>query len=126
MDGDPGNPAVGVFDSHELVARCLGNLELAERVLAKFRSRFVEDLAELEQAALAEDASHVAIVAHRLKGSSASTAAHALCERAAEIETLARRNAIAEIPSRLHGLRSEWARFVEKAAPPGLFARHGQ
>lgn len=106
---------VAVFDRQELIARCLGNLEFAERILSRFQTRFEEDLSELERAVSDRNAEQIASLAHRLKGSSANAAAHSLRERAGEIEGLARRQTLQEIPSRLEGLRSEWSRFTECA-----------
>lgn len=95
------------------MARCLGKLDLAERVLAKFESRLDEDLAELEQALRAEDSELIASIAHRLRGASANAAAHGIRERATTIEQLARQRRLPEMPAQMQGLRREWARFTE-------------
>jgi len=104
-----------VFDVQELLDRCLGNVEFAERILEKFLSRFDTDLEEMEEAALSEDPEFIARVAHRLKGASAAAAAHGLQERTAEIEELAVRRCTSDIPERLRDLRNEWSRFAESA-----------
>ena len=101
------------FDFQELLDRCLGNLEFAERVLAKFQSRFDDDLVEIEQALDAKDADAVARVAHRLKGASATAAANGIRDQAAKIEDLARNHHVEEIPTRLQELRNECSRFAE-------------
>lgn len=103
-----------VFDREDLLARCLGKLDLAERVLAKFHLRFELDLDELEQAMRSEDLESLARVAHRLKGASANVAAVRLRVKAAGIEELARRGCLQEISEYMEGLRSEWARFAEQ------------
>jgi HPt (histidine-containing phosphotransfer) domain-containing protein len=99
------------FNFQELLDRCLGNLEFAERVLAKFQSRFDGDLVEIEQALDAQDTEAVARVAHRLKGASATAAAGGICHQAAEIEDLARKRNVAEIPGCLRQLRNECSNF---------------
>jgi HPt (histidine-containing phosphotransfer) domain-containing protein len=104
-----------VFDREDLLARCLGKLEFAERVLAKFTSRFDLDLDQLEQALRSEDPETIAHVAHRLKGASANVGAGRLREKAAEIEESARRGCLVEIPKRMEELRCEWHRFAESA-----------
>lgn len=104
------------LDVQELLNRCMGNLDFAERILEKFQSRFDADFAELEQAMDAQDSAAAARVAHRLKGASATAAAHGLRQQAATIEELARQQCLAEIPSRLEDLRHEWARFSVSAA----------
>ncbi len=115
MDRELSGPAVSPFDADELVARCLGNLEFVQRVLAKFQERLDADLTELDEAVLAADAERIARVAHRLKGASANVAAHGLRQRAAGIEELARQRSLDEIPSELDELREEWSRFTECA-----------
>ena len=114
-----GQVAVGSeFD--ELLDRCMGNLEFAERVLTKFQDRFGDQLEELESALAQEDAEQVALVAHRLKGESASVAALGLRDRAAEIERLGRANQVSHIPPCLQQLRAEWAAFAESLASLGF------
>jgi len=109
-----GDPSVLAVD--ELLERCMGNIEFAERVLSKFLLRFDDDLIELEKGLEAEDSEEIARVAHRLKGASANVGAHTLRDRAAGIETLARAGQTSEIRSGLKELRDEWFRFVESAS----------
>ena len=108
--------AASVFELDELVDRCMGNLEFVERVLTKFQQRFGEQLEELEQALAQEDAERVVLVAHRLKGESASVAATALRDRAGEIEKLGRAGQVSNIPHCLERLRAEWAQFAESVS----------
>ncbi|NQT40303.1 MAG: Hpt domain-containing protein [Planctomycetes bacterium] len=104
--------AATVLDIEDLMTRCLGNIEFAGRVLAKFQESGDEHLAELEQAVASQDTEAVAQLAHRLKGASANAAAPGLCARAAEIESAARQRSLREIPARLENLRHEWSRFA--------------
>ena len=60
------------LNTQELIARCMGNLEFAERLLDKFQGRLDADIVELEAAIDAEDADAIARVAHRIKGASAN------------------------------------------------------
>lgn len=106
----------GVLAVDELLERCMGNIEFAERVLSKFVNRFDEDLAELEKDLELEDSEGIVSVAHRLKGSSANVGAHGLRDRAAAIEAMARAQRTSEIRSGLDQLRDEWFRFVESAS----------
>jgi HPt (histidine-containing phosphotransfer) domain-containing protein len=119
MDRESRDTDESVFDLQELVNRCLGNIEFAERVLAKFQARFGDDIAEIERAVMAEDADTVASVAHRLKGASATAAAKGIQNQAAEIEQLARKRNMEEIPGHLQKLRNEWSRFAESASLAG-------
>jgi len=110
------NYVASALDLDELVDRCMGNLEFVDRVLTKFQQRFGEHLDELEQAVAQDDAERVALLAHRLKGESASVAAGALRDRAGEIEALGRAGRIASIPDCLQRLRGDWARFTESVS----------
>lgn len=107
-----------LLDAEELFARCMGNLEFAERLLNKFQGRLDEDIVQLEAALHAQDAETVARIAHRIKGASANVAARSLRQRAATIEQLARGHSLAEIPVELSELRSEQQRFAQYAALP--------
>lgn len=113
MDGEQISDTPITLDMDELVERCLGNLEFAERVLARFQQGFVGDLAELEEAVAAQDAAKVARLAHRLKGAAANVAAHGIRDRARAIESLARQPALDEVPQHLSALRAQWVRFSE-------------
>lgn len=104
------------LDLDELVDRCMGNLEFVDRVLTKFQQRFGENLDELERAAAQEDTEQVVLIAHRLKGESASVAAGALRDRAGEIEALARAGHTSNIPDCLRRLRGDWALFAESVS----------
>ena len=97
----------------ELLARCMGNIDFATRVLAKFQHRFAEDLVELDEAILAQDAAAVAHIAHRIKGASANVAAVQLRARLAEIEELGRTERLSDISAGMVQLRHEWSRFVD-------------
>lgn len=105
-----------VLNIDELLARCLGNISFAERVLAKFHDHFENDLEELDNALQAHDAEAVARTAHRIKGASANVAAPRLCEQAAEIEQLGRDQRLSDIPDHLDQLRHEWSQFVHETS----------
>ena len=100
----------------ELLARCMGNLDFATRVLATFQDRFEKDLEELERGLDARDVEAVAQVAHRIKGASANVAAHSLSEQAAAIEQLGRSQQVSMLPLHVQQLRDEWSRFVSEVS----------
>lgn len=108
------------LDLDELVDRCMGNLEFVDRVLTKFQQRFGENLDELERALAQKDTERVVLIAHRLKGESASVAAGALRDRAGEIEALGRAGHISNIPDCLQRLRGDWALFSESVSTLNL------
>ena len=105
-----------VFDPRELLARCLGNVAFAQRVLAMCQDRVGKDLMELERNLDDPDAGAIAQLAHRIKGASGNVAASQVRARAAEIEQLGRAQRVAEIPSRVRCLRDAWSRFVAEAS----------
>lgn len=100
-----------VLNVEELLARCLGNVEFACRILGKFCQRCDEDLAALEEAVSSHDSESVARLAHRLKGASANASALGLQKRASDIERAARNDALDDVPSNLANLKQEWDRF---------------
>ncbi len=97
----------------ELLARCLGNLEFAERVLSTFQDRFEEDLAVLEQHCHANETDNIASLAHRMKGASANAAAPGLQAETARLEELARSQRADELPRQMTQLKNEWTRFTQ-------------
>ncbi|MGO9111475.1 MAG: Hpt domain-containing protein [Thermoguttaceae bacterium] len=102
-----------VLDLQGLCDRCMGNLELVQRVLDKFEQRLPEELAELERVLELGDAAKIALVAHRIKGSSSNISAVGLHQAAAEIEDLSRAGQMADIHVRLRNLREQWQRYVD-------------
>ena len=90
-----------VIDLEGLKARCLGNLNLVERVLAKFATQLDVDLAALEQAVLEGDIDSAAQVAHRIKGMSANVEAHDLFHSAMTVERLAKDACVDKLPEHL-------------------------
>src|SRR5580692_4200267 len=77
-----------VLDLQGLCDRCMGNLDLVERVLDKFEQRLPQELAELERELELGDSAKVALVAHRIKGNSSNVSAAGLQQAAAEVEDL--------------------------------------
>lgn len=103
------------FDRERFLARCLGNVSFAERMLAKFQLLFAEDLGELQQAGEQLDSARVARVAHRLKGSAANISAPRLRTALAAMEQLGRSDNLAQFSEHMEQLRSEWLRFEQSA-----------
>ncbi len=122
MDRKPLDPSDEVLAFDELVERCMGNIEFAERVLSKFLESFNDVLSDLEAKLDSENPEEIARVAHRLKGASANVGAHGLRDQAAGIESLARAERTSEIRPCLEQLRTEWSRFVESASSLNLSA----
>ena len=105
-----------VINVPELLARCLGNVEIAERVLNKFSDRFGSDLCDLQRGLTGPNLELISQAAHRIKGSSANVSAHRLCDLATEIEQLARLEQTEEISRYVEELHREWERFDVSSA----------
>lgn len=118
------NRTLEALNYEELLARCMGNIEFAERVLDKFQNSFGQDLDNLEMELNSENAETVTTVAHRLKGASASVGAPGLCQWAGEIEQLGRADRLAEARQPVHHLRREWSRFLDHVSS-GAFRSDG-
>ena len=102
------------IDWPALEARCLGNLDLVERVAARFARQLDGDLAALECAIRSGDAPAAAQFAHRIKGMSANMEARRLKERAAAAEELALAARLDELGECLTQLQRD-RRLVAKA-----------
>ena len=104
------------LDLQDLVDRCLGNIALVERVVAKFEVGFHRDLVELEEALSNRDSAALATVAHRLKGASANVSAQRMHQTAAQVERLSREGRLAEVPEAVEALHLEGSRFTAAIA----------
>lgn len=103
--------ADGPIDLQDLLQRCLGRVDLVERILLKFQGALQCDLKALETALDAEDADAVAHIAHRLKGASLSVAAHGLKEHAQRIEASASRQRLEEMQVYVAQLKEACTQF---------------
>jgi HPt (histidine-containing phosphotransfer) domain-containing protein len=112
----PDSSASAALDLEGLRARCLGNIDLVQRVLHKFEQLLPEALAELEAGLDLEDAERIARVAHRIKGNSANVSAKGLQQAAAEIEDLSHSGRLTDIPLSFERLRAEWDRYLDYAS----------
>jgi HPt (histidine-containing phosphotransfer) domain-containing protein len=100
-----------ILDYDALVNRCMGNLELASRLLEKMQSRMPCEIEDVEKALAEKDAEQVTQIAHRMKGATANVSAGGLNRALEEIEHFGRTGVLAEIPASLERLHREWERF---------------
>jgi HPt (histidine-containing phosphotransfer) domain-containing protein len=103
-------PVNGPLDRDELLARCLGRIDLVERILQRFHNALDEDVKRLEEAVRGERADEVALVAHRIKGASLAVSAHALTACARSLEECASEGRWDDIPVQVERLKSEGSR----------------
>ena len=104
------------IDVEQLLERCLGNIDFAQRIITKFQSSFDKEIQELEQCVKQRDSDRAAMTAHRMKGASANVAADSLRGAVEKIEFHARAGRLDEVPSCLQELRAAWGCFQEYAA----------
>ncbi len=100
-----------VVDIDELLARCMGNLDFAERVLSMLQNRCAADIDDLDRAVEERDLEKIASIAHRLKGAYANAAAANLKSRASALEDSARHKALPDVESNWRSLRDKWNDF---------------
>ncbi|MCA9075403.1 MAG: Hpt domain-containing protein [Planctomycetaceae bacterium] len=107
-----------IFDQQQLLLRCMGNLEVAERCLTRFRQRLEADVEQLQQSATVGDTGEVARLAHFMKGSAATVAATALSQKAHSLECAARDGGTEEIEfdRATREFMNEAERFIEAVA----------
>src|SRR5690606_30049076 len=97
-----------VANMEDLFRRCLGNLDLVERVLQAFESHFEDDLEELEIALKGKCYERVAQISHRMKGACANVAATSMARELADMERFARDEQQSELDACMERLSEEW------------------
>ena len=102
-----------VLDLPQLLGRCLGNLDLAERCLVRFEQRLRADLEEVERTVDAQDYAALTQVAHRVKGSAATVSAISLADAAAALEDFARERDAADATDVIAQFQNEVGRFLQ-------------
>ena len=98
------------LDVNELAARCLGRLDLVEKVLGKFQTAMDQELDELEQALRDVDAESIADIAHRIKGTSLTLSAAGLSDCAQHLETALETDGPAGVEESVAAIKGEWVR----------------
>jgi HPt (histidine-containing phosphotransfer) domain-containing protein len=92
----------GGIDFTSLLHRCMGNHDLAHRVVQKFLIQAEADTKEIQTAIQGQDSSKLRLVAHRLKGSAANVSAESVRGIASRLEVLGQECKLAQA-AELHG-----------------------
>ena len=100
-----------VIDLEQLTVRCMGRMELVERILTKFNDALGEDLSKLEQAMRAADTDEVARHAHRINGSAATVSALRLQQCAGRLQSQAEARELVAIERSIQEMRAEYSRL---------------
>lgn len=95
------------LDLEELKTRCLGRLDLVERLLSRFQQSMDDDLEQLDKAIQAESTNEIGQLAHRMKGSSLTVGAHGISEAANRLEASATTNQMQGIEALVSELKRE-------------------
>lgn len=110
---DPCEAARSVFSRERLADRCMGKLELVDRLVRILAEGLPRDTAEIEAAVDSEEIDRVASLAHRLKGAAANMCAERLSLAAAGLEQAARVCDAEGISESWHGLQREAGLLLE-------------
>jgi HPt (histidine-containing phosphotransfer) domain-containing protein len=113
MDQSVQQPDQSALDLEALKARCLGNLDLVERVLAKFTDQLDTDLDAFERAIKTDNAEQAAQLAHRIKGTAGNVAARHLYVNASLAEQRAQDKQVVDLSSDLTRMRNDRLELVE-------------
>jgi len=104
------------LDYQAFLKRCLGQPQLAEKILTKFLARLSRDVAEIGSALSRGDLVAVSKLAHQLKGAAGNVAAEPLYAIAVELETLAKSGDQTAAAASLNRLRAESERVAIDAS----------
>ena len=108
-----GRPEPLPLDIEQLHRRCMGRIELVDRLLASFEKRFPLELMEIEEALNPLDEPRLLQLVHRLKGAAANISApllHGVIEQMESAIRAGQQGAAEHFVSRL---QHEWERFTE-------------
>lgn len=100
------------LDMEQLVRRCMGRIELAERLLKSFESRFPEELTQIEVCLKEGDPSELSRLVHQLKGAAANVSAPDLHAILTRMEQAVRSEQPEETRSCVEEVHEAWDRFV--------------
>jgi signal transduction histidine kinase/AmiR/NasT family two-component response regulator/HPt (histidine-containing phosphotransfer) domain-containing protein len=104
-----------VLDYQAFLNRCMGQPDLAEKILMKFSGRLLRSVSDIEGASVRGDLAEVTNLAHQLKGAAGNVAAEPLYVIAVELETHGKNGDKTAAADCLVRLRLESERFVTGA-----------
>jgi HPt (histidine-containing phosphotransfer) domain-containing protein len=116
------NPATdrdNPFDLPQLVRRCMGRIELAERLLASFESRFPEDLSKIEDGLAADDPEATSRLVHQMKGAAANVSATSLYDILSRLEQAVRHQQRETASHCLGEVQEAWNRYQQFKSSEG-------
>ena len=109
-----------VWDKSDLLARLMGDTDLAKKIIKVFLEQTPNQIIELKNALKAGDLPNIELLSHSIKGACANIGAGRLQAVACDIETLARSGDVADIKTLFDDLEKELGQLkktVKKIAP---------
>lgn len=106
-----------VLDIDDLASRCMGKLELVERILTNLTPTLASEMDELQRVLLVEDRELTTTLSHRIKGTAANVGAKRMQHTACRLESLARQDAAwTELSEQFELLSVEHRRLSDEVA----------
>ena len=107
------SPGQDPVNLEQLVRRCMGRVELAERLLKSFESRFPDDLCKVEECLAKVDTTELSRLVHQLKGAAANISAPELYAILARLEQAVRAQQPVVAHDCLTEVHQAWDRFQQ-------------
>jgi HPt (histidine-containing phosphotransfer) domain-containing protein len=98
-------------DTNDLLNRCLGRMDIVERIIGRFQGVLDDELDQLERAVKSSNTDEIVQIAHRLKGASLAVSAYDLSDNAARIEKSAATSQFDEIQAQIELLKESRTSF---------------
>lgn len=95
-----------------LLARCVGRVDLVQRVLTAFVEQMNSDIPAMSDAANSGDAEETRKLAHRIKGASANVEAESIRSGAAEVEAIASENQLDDAKPLIAKMKTNWQEYL--------------
>ncbi len=107
------DPEAAPLNINDLLRRCLGNPQVAQKSVAKFQKQLSEELRQIEQVLALGESTKLALLAHSLKGAAASLSAEGLQVAAAQLEKHAKEGDLAAARYCLADLHEQCWRILQ-------------
>ncbi|MBA4020587.1 MAG: hypothetical protein C0483_25800 [Pirellula sp.] len=101
------------LDFDQLLRRCMGRVELAERLLASFQERLPIEVAQIHECLAASDAVRLTRLVHQFKGTTANVSAPELHGIAVRMEQAAQAGQTETVACCLTEVAQAWQRFQQ-------------
>ncbi|MCA9134004.1 MAG: Hpt domain-containing protein [Planctomycetales bacterium] len=108
---DNAKPAI---DTETLLARCMGRIQIMDSLLTVFQASAEQNIATLVRSISENDHAETARLAHKLKGTALTIAAHPLADTAERLCQLATSESTAELQAYGPQIEEEFARILSQ------------